>query len=61
MITIGFSRLSTVPAHVAILPAEADVDAPGEVRGRELRRIAHVENLRADRLQRQHVIERSAD
>ena len=31
-----------------VLPAEADVDAAGQVRGGELRRIARVEDLRAD-------------
>ena len=41
-----------------VLTAETDIDAPGEVRGRKLRRVSHVQNLRATRLQRQHAIER---
>ena len=41
-----------------VLAAEADVDAAGQVRGGELRRIARVEHLGADRLQRQHLLER---
>ena len=57
MITIGLLAAQDGAGPRGILTAEADVDAPGEVRRGELRRIAHVEHLRAERLQRQHVIE----
>ena len=36
-----------------VLTAEADVDAAWQVPGGEIRRVAHVEHLRADRLHRQ--------
>ena len=40
-----------------VLAAEADVDAAGQVGGRELGRVARIQHLRAHRLQRQDVIE----
>src|SRR5258706_67102 len=40
-----------------VLSAEANVHAAGQVRGREFRRFSAVEQLSADLLQRQHVIE----
>ena len=58
MMTIGCSRLEHGAGPRRVLAAEADVDAAGQVRRGELRRIARVEHLRADRLQRQHLIER---
>ena len=58
MITMGCSRSRSVPAHVAYWPAEPDVDAAGEMRGRKFAGVARVENLRAGTLQREHVVNR---
>ena len=47
MMTIGCSRLSIVPAHVAYWPPRPMLMLPVRCAGSEVARVAHVEDLRA--------------
>ena len=57
MITIGCVRSRTVPAQVAILAAQSDIDAAGDVPLGVLCRIAHIQNLRSCIAQAQNLLE----